>query len=127
QAAPPHHPAIDLGRVEIVDLLGQRLHGRRPIKRATKPSSLTPCLPASLIIASPSLGSCVSSARTEGRVARIGWPRFFKSNMNADMSEKPGSNTILGRFGELCPVGACVRESCFVNHRSVSVRISSHG
>ena len=127
QAPHPHHPAIDLGPVELVNLLGQRLHGRRPIKIATKPSPLTPCLPASLIIASPSLGSCVSPARTEGRVARIGCHRFLKSNMNADMSEKPGSNNILGRFGRLCPDGTCMRESCFVNHRSVSVRISSQG
>ena len=127
QAAHADHPAIDLDRVELVDLLGQRLHGRKPINIATKPSPLTPCLPASLIIASPSLGSMVSPARTEGRVARIGYHRFLKLNMNADMSKKLGSSNILGRFGRLCPVDACMRESCFVNHRSVSVRISSQG
>jgi len=44
--------------------------------------------------------------------------------MNSDVSKKLTFRNILGRFGRFCPAGACARESCFVNHRFVSVRIS---
>src|SRR5262249_39203945 len=56
QAAHADHPAVDLSRIQFVDLLGERLHEVAP-KGATRPLPLTSCLPASLIIASPSLGS----------------------------------------------------------------------
>ena len=56
QAAHPDHAAVDLDRVELLDLLGQRLHENRLRSTLTRGPSLTACLPASLIIASPSVG-----------------------------------------------------------------------
>src|SRR5262249_57039963 len=70
QAAQPDHAAVDLRRIEFVDLLREGLHvgGGGLILPATKssPLTLTSRLPGSLIIASPSLGTRVSPARTEG-------------------------------------------------------------
>src|SRR4029077_17476799 len=50
-----HHAAVDLDLVELGDLLGQRLHETSP-ETTTTGDLLTGHLPASLILASPSLG-----------------------------------------------------------------------
>ena len=70
QAAHRDHPPVDLGRVELLDLLGQGLHAIPPSGIGLRGPFLTSCLPGSLIIASPSEGLVRQAcpARTAGRV-----------------------------------------------------------
>ena len=86
---------------------------------------LTACLPASLIITSPSLGLRRRSLRQDGRSesARVGCIRLLMWNMNGTVAKKPLSGNILSRFGQIWPVGGCGWELGFVNHAPLTFRI----
>src|ERR1044071_3418576 len=69
QAADPDHPAVNLRTVEFFDVLEQRPHKRWPFGNVSA-LALTACLPASLIITSPSLGLRRHSSRQDGWMSR---------------------------------------------------------
>ncbi len=69
EAAHADHPAIDFDAVELRDLLGQRLHEIRMFMKDSG-SALTDLLPASLIIASPSLGLSAHLPGQDGGASR---------------------------------------------------------
>ena len=92
---------------------------------------LTPCLPASLIIASSSWDSKGQplAARDEGGEsfrfvrAESRYNRIFMSNMICRLEKKSIPCSMLGRFVRVRPKRMRASESDFVNHASLKFRL----
>ena len=97
QAAHADDPAVDFDRVDLLGRSARRALSwpstRLARGMATEVSPLTSCLPASLIITSPSWDRRLAARRQARLAARIGYPNAGSSSdaRTTDVSKKPHS------------------------------------
>ncbi len=118
QAAHAHNAAINVDGIEVGDLLGERLHCENLKFPRIAAAPLTPCLPASLIIASLSLMTeRLVAFRTKVRVGQSRLTPTLKVEPEEERIRKTGLPQYLSAIREkLTLKTSCARESGFVNH-----------
>jgi hypothetical protein len=115
-------------RVAIFDRVNSRI-GLRPSRSpdgSRLGRSLTACLPASLMIASPSLGlgQCSQQPARRWSIVRVGCGGILKHSLSDSVARKPLLGSILRGLIRISPLDACRLESGFVNHAVLRFRIS---